>query len=86
MLQSWSLKILMLLCLSKIQAQDIKCDVGYEGVNCDTWICDEENKTLIYKCNGGMDAPCIRHNQICDGNVDCQYGEDENTVCQVGFP
>ena len=26
---------------------DCKCQVGYEGENCETWICDEENKSLI---------------------------------------
>ena len=61
------------------------CELGYEGENCETWICDEENKTLIYKCNGNNDEPCIRLDKICDGNEDCKDGEDENTVCQVGY-
>jgi len=62
---------------------DCKCKEGYEGENCEIWICDEENKALIYKCNGESEEPCIRLNQICDGNEDCQDGEDENTVCQA---
>jgi hypothetical protein len=61
-----------------------KCKEGYEGENCEFWICDEVNKALIYKCNGKSDEPCIRLDKICDGNEDCRYGEDENTICQVG--
>jgi len=62
---------------------DFKCKEGYEGENCEKWICDEENKALIYKCNDDKTEQCIRLDRICDGYEDCQYGEDEKTTCQA---
>ena len=46
-----------------------------------------DNKTCIPQCSegqfrcGGSDAKCIPHYWKCDGNEDCQGGEDEPASC-----
>ena len=68
-----------------------KCDMGYDGDNCEKNICNDLPSSNVYQCETSAGEPtCIRTDKICNGNAthdneDCPRGEDEFR-CLVGCP
>ncbi|CAF1266508.1 unnamed protein product [Adineta steineri] len=50
---------------------------GQDEKNCSNWMCDSG----LYKCN--RTGQCIERKYICDGELDCDDGEDEVSCPQI---